>query len=100
MSAPLVLLAAAVATWLLRVAFITMVPARRLPARLRDALGEVAPAVMAALIASHLVRGGVAAAVSTDVVALLVVALVAWRGRSLATTTATGVVAAALLRLV
>lgn len=100
MSAPVVLVLAAATTWLLRVSFITLVPAARLPDRVRRSLDDVAPAVMAALVVTHLSHGaGPAGLVSTDAVAALVAAAVAWSTRSLAWTAAAGVGAAALLRL-
>ena len=37
--------------WVFRVLFIVLVPAERLPRRCRDALGHLAPAVLAALVA-------------------------------------------------
>lgn len=101
MTVAIVLLLAAVATWLLRVSFITLVPAGRLPARVRRALDDVTPAVMAALLVTHLTHGeGFGGFVLADVLAALVAAAVAWRTRHLSATVVTGVVAAGLLRLV
>lgn len=101
MSAVLVLLLAAVATWLLRVCFITLVPASTLPARIRLALDDVRPAVMAALLVTHLARSqGIAGLVLADVLAALLAALVAWRTRKLAPTVLVGIVAAGVLRSV
>jgi branched-subunit amino acid transport protein len=50
-------LLAAVASWGQRVLFITVVPTARLPTSVRDALDDVAPAVMAALVVSSLAHG-------------------------------------------
>jgi branched-subunit amino acid transport protein len=101
MTVPIVLLLAAVSTWLLRVFFITLVPAGLLPARVRAALDDVAPAVMAALIVTHLAGGkGVGGLVPSDLAAALVAAVVAWRTEQLSATVVTGVLAAGLFRLV
>ena len=100
MNAALVLLLAAAVTWLLRVSFITLVPAARLPARVHAALDDVAPAVMAALVVTHLAHGeGISGFVAADVAAAAIAAGVAWRTRHLAATVLTGVVAAGVLRL-
>lgn len=100
MTPVLVLLLAAVATWLLRIAFITLVPAGRLPERVRRSLDDVAPAVMAALVVTHLAHGeGVAGLALADVLAVLVASLVAWRTRQLAATVVAGVLAAGILRV-
>ena len=81
------LLTCAAATWFLRVVLITVLPADRLPARVRDALPHVAPAVLAALIAGGLVRGdglrGLFVPTPTHL-ALLAAGVVAWRFRNLA----------------
>jgi branched-subunit amino acid transport protein len=100
MFAALALLLAAAATWFLRVLFITVVPACRLPPRLRAALADVSPAVMAALLVTQLAHGeGIGGLVLSDVLATLVAAGVAWWTRQLAATVVVGVVAAGLLRL-
>jgi branched-subunit amino acid transport protein len=100
MMAAIALLCAALATWLLRVSFITLVPADRLPERVRLALDDVGPAVMAALLVTYLAQGGVRGLVLADVVAAAVASIVAWRTRNLSLTVFVGVVAAGLLRLV
>lgn len=101
MTPVVILLLAAGVTWLLRVTFITMLPAGRMPARIQAALDDVAPAVLAAIVASHLVRGeGIDGLVSAHPLAALATAVVAWRTQSLATTTVAGVVVFGLLRLV
>lgn len=50
---PLLLLAAV--CWLVRLAFIVFVPAQRLPSQVTAALGQVAPAVLAALVSAQTV---------------------------------------------
>jgi branched-subunit amino acid transport protein len=58
------------ACWVLRVLLIVMVPAERLPGRIREALGHLAPAVLAALVA---VEADAAARGADPVVGILVV---------------------------
>ena len=80
MTAVLTLFGGAVASYLLRVLLLAVVPAERLPARVREALPHVGPAVLAALIVGTLAHTpSVAAAL-----ALLAAGLAAWRFRSLA----------------
>ena len=50
----LVLLLGALGTYALRLLFITLVPAHRLPDRLRNALQLVGPAALAALVATDI----------------------------------------------
>jgi branched-subunit amino acid transport protein len=81
----IVMLGAAAATYALRVVLITVVPAHRLPAALRRALAHLAPAALAALIATAVVghRGLPALLVPGPMhAALAVAALVAWRVRN------------------
>jgi branched-subunit amino acid transport protein len=99
-NAAIVLLLAAVVTWLLRVSFITIVPAGALPGRVRGALDDVAPAVMAALLVTYLTHGeGLSGLQLSDLLAALVAAVVAWRTHHLAGTVLAGIVAAGVLRL-
>jgi branched-subunit amino acid transport protein len=101
MSPTIVLLLAAATTWLLRISFIALVPAARLPDRVHAALDDVAPAVMAALVVSGLAHGrGIPGLVPSDVAAALIAATIAWRTRNLGLTVLVGVVAAGLLRLI
>jgi branched-subunit amino acid transport protein len=79
-TALLVLFGGAVATYLLRVLLLAVVPPERLPAWLGEALPHVGPAVLAALIATALVQAASVAAA----LALLAAGLVAWRFRGLA----------------
>jgi branched-subunit amino acid transport protein len=96
----LIVLAAAAGTWILRVALIGLLPAERLPARLRRALDDVAPVVLAAMLANTLVAGGgVSALVSPALVAVLVAAFAAWRTSNLVVTVTTGILAYGLAGL-
>lgn len=83
MNALLVLLAAGVVSWLMRVMFITVVPADRLPARARHILTNATPAVLAALTVVLVIGGlrGAGEARLSHVVALVVAVVVArWKG--------------------
>lgn len=85
MFAVIALSAGALATWLLRVSFITLLPADRLPEALRLALCHVGPAALGALVVTSLVgRGGLSALLvpSASLLALTVAGLVAWRVRN------------------
>jgi branched-subunit amino acid transport protein len=96
----LIVLAAAAGTWFLRVALIGLLPAERLPARLRRALDDVAPVVLAAMLANALVAGrGVSALASPALVGVLVAALAAWRTSNLVVTVTTGILAYGLAGL-
>jgi branched-subunit amino acid transport protein len=77
MTALVAMLALAVACWVMRILLIVLVPAERLPERLRDALGHLAPAVLAALVA---VETDDAAHGSDPLVAVLVVGSLAIAG--------------------
>jgi branched-subunit amino acid transport protein len=86
MSALLTLSMCAVATWLLRVAFIALLPADRLPGAPHRALRYAGPAVLGAMVVTSLIGsdGLAALAPSARHLALLAAALVAWRVRNLA----------------
>lgn len=99
MSTALILTAAGLVSWLLRVLFITLVPASRLPARVRETLRHGAPAALAALIATGLARPSAAAPVLPMLLALLAGAVVAWRTRRMLAATATAIAAFTLLTL-
>jgi branched-subunit amino acid transport protein len=89
--------------WVLRLLFIVVVPAERLPARVREALGHVAPAVLAALVAvdaTSTARGGGPSVVAAVVATLLVVAAVVRRTGSLSLAVGISLAAALLLDLV
>ena len=82
----LTLLLLGIGCWLLKVLFVAVVPAERLPDRLRAALDHLPPAVLAALVVSSAataVRGDAARTVAVAVAALVVVGLVHRRGRRL-----------------
>ncbi len=73
-----------VGTYLTRASFIVALADRELPARLRAALGYVAPAVLAALVVSLLLGGEEGVSVGWEPIAALAVGgLVGWRTRSL-----------------
>ena len=48
--------AAGLVSWLLRVSFVTLLPAQRLPRRIRGALASAGPAAMASMLAAELGR--------------------------------------------
>ena len=74
------LLVAAAITWLTRIAFITLLPADRLPAALRVGLEAAAPAVLGALAMVTLLQMRVeVAAMPSRLVALIVAAFLAHR---------------------
>jgi branched-subunit amino acid transport protein len=101
MGAFVVVLAAAFATWLLRIAFIGVVPVDRLPARVRRTLDDVGPAVLAAILATSLLGAGEAVAFPTrPLLAAVLAGVVAWRTSNLPATVASGVVGYGLLGLV
>jgi branched-subunit amino acid transport protein len=54
MTALLALLALGAVSWVLRITFITVLPADRLPARLRTGLDYLPPAVLASIVAVEL----------------------------------------------
>ncbi|HYO40991.1 MAG TPA: AzlD domain-containing protein [Nocardioidaceae bacterium] len=70
MTTVVAMVALAAACWFLRILLIVLVPADRLPARVRRALGHLAPAVLAALVA---VEADATAAGSDAVTAAMVV---------------------------
>jgi branched-subunit amino acid transport protein len=91
----LVMLAAAgAATWLLRVSLITILPACRLPERLRFALGSAGPAAMAAMLTTELLHGRSAAGAGVGpwVVGALTAAVLAHRLHNLTVTVLGGTV--------
>jgi branched-subunit amino acid transport protein len=77
----------ALVSWVLRIGFITLLPADRLHPRVRRILRHVGPAVLGAMIVTMLVgHGGLPALLTPGPghLALLVAALVAWRVRNVA----------------
>jgi branched-subunit amino acid transport protein len=93
MNAAIVLVGAGLATWVLRIGFIGLIPARMLPVRIRRALDVTGPSAMAALIVNDLIheasRG--AAVISGALIATAVAALVMWRFQNLALVTVAGI---------
>ena len=97
------LLVLAAACWLLRLTFIALVPAHRLPARVTAALGQVAPAVLAALVSVETVgvaREGTTGAGLLSLACVGGIAAVAHRRPSLAISAGLGLTAALLIDLV
>jgi branched-subunit amino acid transport protein len=88
----LVVLLAALGTWLLRVAFIVMLPAERLPARVRRVLDDAGPVVLAAM-AAHVAVAGHASGLHLAPMAVggAAAALVAWRTTNFLGTVLAGV---------
>jgi len=93
MNAAIVLVGAGLATWVLRIGFIGLIPARTLPVRVRRALDVTGPSAMAALIVNDLMheasRG--AAVITGALIATAVAALVMWRFQNLALVTIAGI---------
>jgi branched-subunit amino acid transport protein len=98
-----VLAAAGALSWVLRIGLITLLPAERLPAAFRAALDHLAPAVLAAIVATELAQavesgaGAGAGAVAAPLLTAAVAGAVAWTTRSLALTVGCGLGAAAAL---
>jgi branched-subunit amino acid transport protein len=97
------LLALAAGSWALRVAFIVLIPAERLPERVTAALGHTAPAVLASLVSVETVTGlkddGGDARLAV-VAALIAITTVAARRPNLALSAGLGVASALLIDLV
>jgi branched-subunit amino acid transport protein len=82
MTAFMVLAAGGAVTWLLRVAFIDVLPPKRVPPMVRRALEGVGPAAMAALVAtelSHRFYEAGRAEGTISLAAILVASAVAWK---------------------
>ena len=96
----MVLLAAA--CWLLRICFIVLVPADRLPARVRAALDHLPPAVLAALVAvetDSAMRGDDALVGVLVLASVLIIATVVRLTGSLLLAITIGIAAAVLIDL-
>jgi branched-subunit amino acid transport protein len=91
--------AAGALTWVLRAAFITLLPARHLPVSVLQTLRYAAPAAFAGLLGSALADGP-SATVWKPILASSVAALVAWRLRNLMATVAAGALAISVLALI
>ena len=99
---PLLILAGAGAvSWVLRVLFITLIPARNLPEKLRIALTSAGPAAMAAMLATEFsdVRSVESTALAPWVVGAAMAALLAHRARNLGVTVVGGTVAYGIVTL-
>jgi branched-subunit amino acid transport protein len=87
-------------TWALRVLFIAVVPANRLPKTLRRLLGQIGPAALAALVALDLMHHSGSAHSMLPALASAVVAIgVARLTRNLAATVVLGFAAAFIVGL-
>jgi len=103
MTSALAMVVLAAVCWLLRVLLIVLVPAERLPARVRDGLGHLPPAVLAAMVAveTHAAtRGGSPGTAALVLGAVLVIALAVRLTGSLALAVSLGLGAALLIDLV
>ena len=93
MNAAIVLVGAGLASWVLRIGFIGLIPAGTLPVRIRRALDVTGPSAMAALIVNDLMheasRG--AAVLTGALIATAVAALVMWRFQNLVLVTVAGI---------
>lgn len=98
------LLLVALASWLLRIGFVVLLPAHRLPDAARGALGHVAPAALAAIVAVDLVQlvtgSGGGLPLAESLVAVAVIAAVAWWTRSLAICTVLALAIVGVLDLI
>jgi branched-subunit amino acid transport protein len=87
MTALVAALLLALVCWVLRVLFVAVVPASRLPAGVREALDHLAPAVLASLVAVELVgvvRGSPVTTALLMLTGIVVAGLLARRTGSLA----------------
>jgi branched-subunit amino acid transport protein len=94
MTVLLLMLGAGVISWMMRLAFIALLPASKLPGGVRRLLDHGVVAIPAALVATSLAgQGGASALVvpSPALLALVVAGVVAWRTEHLAGTVAAGV---------
>ena len=92
MSPVLVFAAAGGVSWLLRITFINLLPARKLPDWVRRALEAGGPAAMAALLTNDLAHTGLSGGpVVPAVMGTLVAAVVTWRHNNLALTAVAGI---------
>jgi branched-subunit amino acid transport protein len=89
--------------WSFRVLFIVLVPAERLPATVKRALGYLPPSVLAAMVAvetASTARAGSSAVGVYVVAAVVLMGVVTWRTRSLLWTIGVGATLAVVLDLV
>ena len=86
MTATLALIGAAAGSYVLRIAFVTLIDVERLPGAVRGALRYVGPAVTAAIVVTSLAHGEGRAGLhlsAAQVIGLVAAALAAWRTGSL-----------------
>lgn len=86
MTATLALIGAAAGSYVLRIAFVTLVDVERLPDTVKEALRYVGPAVTAAIVVTSLAHGEGRAGLhlsAAQLVGLLAAAITAWRTGSL-----------------
>lgn len=86
MTATIALIGAAAGTYVLRIAFVTLIDVERLPHTVREALRYVGPAVTAAIVVTSLAHGEGRAGLhlsAAQIVGLLLAAGTAWRTGSL-----------------
>lgn len=102
MSELIALAAVAAAWWVFRITFVLLIPAERLPARVKEGLTYLAPAVLAGIAAVEMTSVLSPADVTGSALAIAamgLVALVAYRFRNLSITVAVGLIAILALDL-
>jgi branched-subunit amino acid transport protein len=103
MTALVSMLALGAVCWLFRIAFVTIVPAERLPRGMQASLEHLAPAVLAAIVAVDLVglvRSGAPLRATTLILASILTGIVAYRTRNLSIVSALGLAVVLVLDLV
>ena len=100
MTALLAMLALGAVSWVLRITFVSLLPADRLPARVRNGLEYLAPAVLSSIVAVELTRL-IHDAAPVDLTVLLaagaVIGWVAYRTRNISIACGLGVLVVLLL---
>jgi branched-subunit amino acid transport protein len=87
------MLALGIVCWVFRIAFVMLLPAERLPDRIRSSLEHLAPAVLASIVAVHvvaLVRHASPGSALTLLGAIAIIGVVAYRIRNLSIVCALG----------
>ena len=100
MTALLALLTLGAISWVLRITFTTVLPADRLPARVRNSLEYLAPAVLASIVAVELISLTSDADPANAALLLAASATIAWvahRTRNISLACALGVAVVLLL---
>jgi branched-subunit amino acid transport protein len=99
-----VLLLLGLASWVMRVGLLVLLPASRLPAAVRASLDHLAPAVLAAILVLDLGDSVTAAPGGGSAIATLaaggVIGIAAWRLRNTALVTVVALVAVVLLDVI